>query len=53
MTEDHRLQQPKRHSPSRVCSAELLGSTRELVILHRGAEYRLRITGNDKLLLTK
>lgn len=53
MMDDRTLQKPKRHSPPRVYSAELLGSTRELVILHRGEEYRLRITGNDKLLLTK
>lgn len=37
----------------RVYSAELLGQSRELVILHRGEEYRLRITSNDRLLLTK
>ncbi len=32
---------------------DLLGSSDVLVILHRGEEYRLRITSNGKLLLTK
>lgn len=31
----------------------LLGSGREAVILHRGERYRLRVTANDKLILTK
>jgi hemin uptake protein HemP len=44
---------PEPSRVQRVHSAELLGRTRELVILHRGEEYRLRLTGNDKLLLTK
>jgi hemin uptake protein HemP len=43
----------ERRKTQRVYSAELLGQSRELVILHRGEEYRLRVTGNDKLLLTK
>lgn len=34
-------------------SAALFGGTREIVILHRGQEYRLRITKGDKLILTK
>ena len=38
---------------AKVYSSELLGSTRELLILHRGDEYRLRITSTNKLLLTK
>ena len=37
----------------RVYSAELLGRGRELRILHRGEEYRLRLTSTNKLLLTK
>ena len=32
---------------------ELLGSSRELILVHRDAEYRLRLTRNDKLILTK
>jgi hemin uptake protein HemP len=41
------------HSKRRVTSVELLGSAREIVIEHGGDEYRLRITSNDKLILTK
>ncbi len=36
----------------RVSSAELLGTRGEVVIEHRGREYRLRITQNGKLILT-
>ena len=31
----------------------LLGGGREAVILHNGERYRLRVTANDKLILTK
>jgi len=37
----------------RVDSHRLLGGGRELVIDHAGQEYRLRLTRNDKLILTK
>ena len=36
----------------RISLQELLGATRELVILHNGREYRLRLTRNGKLILT-
>ena len=36
----------------RVRSDALLGARGELVILHQGREYRLRITQNGKLILT-
>lgn len=36
-----------------VSSASLFRGRREIVILHRGQEYRLRITKADKLILTK
>jgi hemin uptake protein HemP len=36
-----------------VRSCELFGAEREIVILHRGETYRLRITRTDKLILTK
>ena len=36
----------------RISSAALFGDRRELVILHNGREYRLRLTQNDKLILT-
>lgn len=38
--------------PLRVTSETLLGRSQELVILHKGREYRLRLTQNGKLILT-
>ena len=37
----------------RVDSQHLLKGGRELFIAHGGEEYRLRLTRNDKLILTK
>ncbi len=37
----------------RVSSEALLAGERELVITHEGSEYHLRLTRNDKLILTK
>jgi len=37
----------------RVTSAELLKGERQVLILHAGQEYRLQVTKNDKLILTK
>lgn len=31
----------------------LLGGARELILMHQGDEYHLRITKNEKLILTK
>jgi hemin uptake protein HemP len=39
-------------SPRRVTSESLLGQRKELVIVHNGREYRLRLTQNGKLILT-
>jgi hemin uptake protein HemP len=36
----------------RIDSVDLLGARGELVIVHAGREYRLRITQNNKLILT-
>lgn len=36
-----------------ITSTELLGENQEIIILHAGEEYRLRITSNSKLILTK
>ena len=38
--------------PVRVTSETLLGRRQELVIVHKGREYRLRLTQNGKLILT-
>ena len=37
----------------RIDIRELLGAGREAILLHQGEEYRLRITRNGKLILTK
>jgi hemin uptake protein HemP len=37
----------------RIDSSRLLAGSREIVIDHAGQEYRLRLTRNDKLILTK
>ena len=37
----------------RIESSQLLGQTGQLIIDHAGQDYRLRITSNGKLLLTK
>ena len=39
--------------PARVASSDLFRGGREIVIVHRGQEYRLSITKADKLILTK
>jgi len=47
-----RVVETPRAAPQRVSSEALLGPNRELVIVHNGREYRLRLTQNDKLILT-
>jgi hemin uptake protein HemP len=39
--------------PRHISSQSLLDGARELVIQHQGGEYHLRLTRNDKLILTK
>ena len=36
-----------------ITSAQLFGDQQEIIIPHAGEEYRLRITSNGKLILTK
>lgn len=43
----------KTPGPGRIDSQELLRNGRELIIAHQGEEYRLRLTRQDKLILTK
>jgi hemin uptake protein HemP len=38
--------------PARTTSEDLLGGRAELIIVHAGREYRLRVTQNGKLILT-
>jgi hemin uptake protein HemP len=42
-----------RPGPRRIDSGALLQREREIVIVHRGQEYHLRVTKSDKLILTK
>lgn len=39
--------------PIRVELAALLSGRREAIIVHNGEDYRLRVTSNGKLILTK
>ncbi len=39
--------------PRRLKVSELLGGEREAILEHGGQDYRLRITANGKLILTK
>ena len=36
-----------------ISSADLIGESRELVIIHNEERYVMRITSNNKLILTK
>jgi hemin uptake protein HemP len=47
-----RVSEPSKAAPQRVASETLLGRLGELVIVHNGREYRLRLTQNGKLILT-
>jgi hemin uptake protein HemP len=45
---------PAKPKPVRkIAISDLLEGRREAVLLHDGAEYRLRLTSNGKLILTK
>jgi hemin uptake protein HemP len=41
------------HAPLEFDTRELLGSRQEATIIHAGERYRLRVTANNKLILTK
>ena len=54
MAEPRHLTPVDTASPARrIDLRDLLLGAREAVILHEGQEYRLRITSNAKLILTK
>lgn len=40
-------------APPSIDSAALFAGSNELIIIHNGSPYRLRITRQDKLILTK
>lgn len=50
---DEAQQAAQLHSLRRVSVSDLLAGDRELILVHRHSEYRLRLTNNDKLILTK
>jgi hemin uptake protein HemP len=43
---------PPQNELKKISSQTLLGTKKELVIVHNGREYRLRLTQNGKLILT-
>lgn len=45
--------QPQQPSKPRLRSEDLFRNGCELIIEHRGEEYRLKLTRNDKLILNK
>ncbi|QGM46231.1 hemin uptake protein HemP [Methylocystis heyeri] len=40
-------------APLEMDARELLGPRQEMTIIHAGERYRLRVTANNKLILTK
>lgn len=53
MTALNQDQPPTPAISAEISSARLLGAKGELVIIHNGERYTLRITANKKLILTK
>ena len=58
MEQQKRCERPAEPRPAgepspRFKVSELLGKAREAILVHGGEEYRLRITSNGKLILTK
>lgn len=49
LQDDQRIQ----HRAPRVSVRDLMGESHEAILIHDGAEYRLRITAAGKLILTK
>jgi hemin uptake protein HemP len=45
--------QPPRRPPREIDVAELVQDAGEVVLRHNGERYRLRVTANSKLILTK
>jgi hemin uptake protein HemP len=41
------------HAPIEIDARELLGPRQEATIIHGAERYRLRVTANNKLILTK
>ena len=54
-SDDRQAAEPRRDksAPPRIKLEDLLAGGREAIIVHDGHDYRLRITSNGKLILTK
>jgi hemin uptake protein HemP len=46
------LQGSDKNAAAKIPSDSLLGARREVIILHAGREYRLRVTQHGRLILT-
>ena len=46
-------EQPTKRSPAQIKADQLFQGQQEILIEHKGETYQLRITRNDKLILTK
>lgn len=44
---------PSYSNKPKLSTEQLFGTAREVIIVHKGEEYRLCITRNEKLILTK
>ena len=53
MADSEKPAQDAAASPRSIDSAALFAGSNELLIIHNGTPYRLRITRQDKLILTK
>jgi hemin uptake protein HemP len=53
MKQADRREASKVQEPPVVSSEDLLGAVRQMIIEHNGERYTLRITANNKLILTK
>lgn len=53
MREAGRPPSPPGRKPLRLKVSDIMGGEREAILEHDGQEYRLRITANGKLILTK
>lgn len=51
-TPPHPARREPAEAPVRLSSDGLFGARREVLIVHNGREYCLRLTRNDKLILT-
>ena len=40
-------------APERIVTATLFKTAREIILVHNGEDYRLRVTAKGKLILTK